>query len=102
MTRAGLRFDRVTEAVSTETKRTPFSRGGTHQMTQVYDELHLNPPQAITRSAEPVCRTNAHSTRDSQPNALPATRTPVHPLLYALPRPESGRHTARAARLENH
>jgi hypothetical protein len=71
-------------------------------MTQVYDELHLNTPQAITRSADPACRTSARSPRDRQPNALPATRTQAHPLLYALPRPEPGRHMARADRSENH
>jgi hypothetical protein len=71
-------------------------------MTQVYDELHPNTPQAITRSVDPDCRTSARSPRDGQPNALPATRTPVHPLLFALPRPAPGRHGARADRSEDH
>ena len=71
-------------------------------MTQVHNELQLNTPQAITRSADPGCRTSARSPRNSQPNAQPATRTPAHPLLYALPRPEPGRHIERADRLGNH
>jgi hypothetical protein len=69
-------------------------------MTQVYDELYLNIPQTTTRSADPGCRTSTLPPRDSQPNALPATRTLAHPLLYALPLPERARHTAPADRLE--
>jgi hypothetical protein len=61
-------------------------------MTDVYDELQLTTAHgdhALSRPGVP----NQHTPTARQPNALPATRTLAHPLLYPLvqrPRREPG------------
>jgi hypothetical protein len=102
MTRAGLRFDAITEPVATATNPTPFpEEGQTNDIRRESDAAQRSHRQSRaqpTRSAEraharypPAERTDSNSTAD---------RPPLRPLVNG-PRRARALHMARAEPLEN-
>jgi hypothetical protein len=102
ITRAGLRFDAITEAVSTETNPTPFPEEGhtndTRRQPGAGQHTHWQSRSQTTRSAEA-----AHARRPAAEHAGGKSRADRPPLraLVNRPRRAPALHIARAEPLEN-